>query len=113
MSRDLTLEDVIFLVESVRVLVIFKEGDVINVPMVITHIQAVDVSVSIFLHCTSYKMRNDHSFETSGCSCDENGVTNAICDKRSGACFCKPGFSGPLCNVCAIGYYNYPFCTGN
>ena len=31
------------------------------------------------------------------CDCNEDGVTESICDSKTGACSCKPGVHGNKC----------------
>ena len=31
------------------------------------------------------------------CECNEEGVTESICDSKTGACSCKPGWFGNKC----------------
>lgn len=40
------------------------------------------------------------------CNCDPIGSKSTICDKLTGRCSCKIGYSGAKCNQCSIGYYN-------
>lgn len=39
---------------------------------------------------------NSECYETSGCSCNEEG---GQCDEQSGQCICKKGFWGEKCNL--------------
>lgn len=45
------------------------------------------------------------------CDCDLHGAVSDICDKDSGECSCKKGFSGSRCDKCVSSYYNYPNCV--
>uniref|UniRef100_A0A1I8EZU5 Uncharacterized protein n=3 Tax=Wuchereria bancrofti TaxID=6293 RepID=A0A1I8EZU5_WUCBA len=44
------------------------------------------------------------------CDCDAIGTEDSICDKVTGACLCKSGFSGSRCDECSLYFYGYPFC---
>lgn len=33
-----------------------------------------------------------------------------ICDKKNGQCLCKPGYSGPRCDLCAANFTGFPNC---
>jgi hypothetical protein len=46
------------------------------------------------------------------CNCHPDGSTGSQCDKRTGACPCRKGFSGRYCDECARGTTgNVPQCT--
>mmetsp|Transcript_13357 Transcript_13357/g.20137 ORF Transcript_13357/g.20137 Transcript_13357/m.20137 type:complete len:4168 (+) Transcript_13357:169-12672(+) len=54
----------------------------------------------------------DHYYDSAGspgtptctsCGCNVNGL-NGICDKNSGACPCKAGYTGTKCELCANGF---------
>ncbi|XP_059102677.1 laminin subunit alpha-3-like [Peromyscus eremicus] len=42
------------------------------------------------------------------CSCDPERADD--CEQGSGRCHCKPNFHGDNCEMCADGYYDFPFC---
>lgn len=42
------------------------------------------------------------------CACKPSGSLSLICDKVSGICPCKIGFTGRTCSECVVGYYGYP-----
>lgn len=52
-------------------------------------------------------------------NCSSSGVTRDVChftpnaNSSQARCSCKKNFAGPFCNVCAKGYFNYPYCSGN
>lgn len=33
-----------------------------------------------------------------------------LCDAKTGQCVCKEGYTGRMCDYCAIGYYGHPIC---
>ncbi|KAG5676021.1 hypothetical protein PVAND_005876 [Polypedilum vanderplanki] len=37
------------------------------------------------------------------CNCSQKGSIG-VCNEVGGECICKPGFSGPKCDICAVGY---------
>ncbi|XP_023422897.1 laminin subunit beta-3 [Cavia porcellus] len=46
------------------------------------------------------------------CDCDFRGTENPGCDKVSGRCLCRPGFTGRRCDQCQRGYCDsYPVCV--
>uniref|UniRef100_A0A5F8GGL0 Laminin subunit alpha 3 n=1 Tax=Monodelphis domestica TaxID=13616 RepID=A0A5F8GGL0_MONDO len=44
------------------------------------------------------------------CQCYGIGAAPGDCDRKTGRCFCQPGFHGFSCEECAVGYFHYPFC---
>uniref|UniRef100_A0A8C3S8Z0 Laminin subunit beta 3 n=1 Tax=Chelydra serpentina TaxID=8475 RepID=A0A8C3S8Z0_CHESE len=45
------------------------------------------------------------------CDCNIQGTEGMGCDKTTGSCLCRPGFTGPRCDQCQRGYCsNYPRC---
>ncbi|XP_034626450.1 laminin subunit beta-3 [Trachemys scripta elegans] len=45
------------------------------------------------------------------CDCNFQGTEGMGCDKTTGSCLCRPGFTGPRCDQCQRGYCsNYPHC---
>lgn len=50
----------------------------------------------------SFKKRNS----LSDCNCDIHGTVPDICDKDTGRCLCKDGYTGTLCANCIAGFYN-------
>nr|XP_033789765.1 laminin subunit alpha-3 [Geotrypetes seraphini] len=44
------------------------------------------------------------------CQCYGAGVQSSNCDMKTGQCRCRVGFGGLSCEMCGMGYYNYPFC---
>ncbi|CAH0547109.1 unnamed protein product [Brassicogethes aeneus] len=60
-----------------------------------------------------FRPNNKHWNETDvcqHCNCDIIGTKDGICDKQTGQCICKKGFSGDRCDICSLGYYGYPDC---
>lgn len=47
------------------------------------------------------------------CLCDERKTVSPFCKAGTGLCTCKPNYSGPKCDKCAPGFYDYPSCHGN
>ncbi|KAJ8920580.1 hypothetical protein NQ315_004719 [Exocentrus adspersus] len=45
-----------------------------------------------------------HSHAKSACNCDEDGSKNQTCNS-TGACLCKPNYTGHTCNTCKDGYW--------
>lgn len=46
------------------------------------------------------------------CDCDFRGTEGPGCDKTSGRCLCRPGFTGPRCDQCQRGHCDrYPVCV--
>ncbi|XP_006835184.1 PREDICTED: laminin subunit alpha-3 [Chrysochloris asiatica] len=43
------------------------------------------------------------------CSCNPEHADG--CEQGSGRCYCKPNFQGDNCEECAVGYYDFPFCS--
>uniref|UniRef100_A0A8C8RBX0 Laminin subunit alpha-5 n=1 Tax=Pelusios castaneus TaxID=367368 RepID=A0A8C8RBX0_9SAUR len=43
------------------------------------------------------------------CSCDSK-FTDGTCEDLTGRCYCKPNYTGELCNACAEGYTDFPHC---
>ncbi|XP_021568496.1 laminin subunit alpha-3, partial [Carlito syrichta] len=43
------------------------------------------------------------------CSCDPEHADG--CEQGSGRCHCKQNFHGDNCEECAVGHYNFPFCS--
>lgn len=47
----------------------------------------------------------------SACDCERSGTESGGCDKRTGACLCKPGITGARCDACARGHCSsFPEC---
>lgn len=46
------------------------------------------------------------------CHCSTEGSLHASCDPRSGQCSCRPRVTGPRCDMCVPGAYNFPSCEG-
>lgn len=46
----------------------------------------------------------------SHCDCSVKGTVagNNVCDKTTGQCLCKEGFTGRQCSTCKEGYFGYP-----
>uniref|UniRef100_A0A8C8SKQ9 Laminin subunit beta-3 n=1 Tax=Pelusios castaneus TaxID=367368 RepID=A0A8C8SKQ9_9SAUR len=45
------------------------------------------------------------------CDCSSQGTEGLRCDKSTGRCLCRPGFTGPRCDECQRGFCsNYPHC---
>ncbi|XP_031802383.1 laminin subunit alpha-3 isoform X2 [Sarcophilus harrisii] len=44
------------------------------------------------------------------CQCYSIGALPGDCDRKTGQCFCQPGFHGFSCEECAVGFFHYPFC---
>ncbi|XP_074833632.1 laminin subunit beta-3 [Carettochelys insculpta] len=45
------------------------------------------------------------------CDCNFQGTELLGCDKTTGSCLCRPGFTGPRCDQCQRGYCSsYPHC---
>ena len=42
------------------------------------------------------------------CACKRSGSSSLVCDKVSGICPCKLGFTGRTCSKCIDGYFGYP-----
>lgn len=60
----------------------------------------------------SYFLSSDVFVSSStACQCDTEGTLPEFCDKRTGACLCKPGITGARCDVCRRGHCNsFPAC---
>ena len=43
------------------------------------------------------------------CGCSSYGSTNTSCSSN-GICSCKSNFDGNQCNICNLGFYDYPNC---
>ena len=50
------------------------------------------------------------SFLFVACDCNINGTLGKICQVSGGQCPCKPNYAGRNCDVCALGYFNFPTC---
>lgn len=46
------------------------------------------------------------------CDCHIKGTEDGICTVATGICPCKVNYDGRKCDMCALGYYNFPECTG-
>ena len=44
------------------------------------------------------------------CTCNQNGTH--VCDTATGECHCNARYNGTLCDECAEGFANFPYCTG-
>lgn len=44
------------------------------------------------------------------CTCDPRTSLDSNCN-AAGQCHCKPNYTGPRCESCALGYYSYPTCS--
>lgn len=45
-----------------------------------------------------------------GCECDEYGSYDSNCNKETGQCNCKPGYTGIKCDQCDVGYFGSRIC---
>uniref|UniRef100_A0A8D0HF41 Laminin subunit alpha 5 n=1 Tax=Sphenodon punctatus TaxID=8508 RepID=A0A8D0HF41_SPHPU len=43
------------------------------------------------------------------CDC-ESEFTDGTCEDLTGRCYCKPNYTGELCDACAEGYMDFPHC---
>ncbi|XP_010217993.1 PREDICTED: laminin subunit alpha-5 [Tinamus guttatus] len=43
------------------------------------------------------------------CNC-ESDFTDGTCEDLTGRCYCKPNYTGELCDACAEGYLDFPHC---
>ncbi|KAL8179611.1 UNVERIFIED_CONTAM: hypothetical protein K2H54_069626 [Gekko kuhli] len=43
------------------------------------------------------------------CNCDSD-FTDGTCEDLTGRCYCKPNYTGELCDSCADGYVDFPHC---
>ncbi|XP_054836339.1 laminin subunit alpha-5 [Eublepharis macularius] len=43
------------------------------------------------------------------CNCDSD-FTDGTCEDLTGRCYCKPNYTGELCDACADGYVDFPHC---
>ncbi|KAL7985366.1 hypothetical protein Chor_003936 [Crotalus horridus] len=54
---------------------------------------------------------NDDDESTEACDCNFQGTEVMGCNKLTGSCLCRSGFTGPQCNQCQRGYCgNYHHC---
>uniref|UniRef100_A0A8C4W263 Laminin subunit alpha-5 n=1 Tax=Gopherus evgoodei TaxID=1825980 RepID=A0A8C4W263_9SAUR len=60
-----------------------------------------------------YYKSPDHSIDSPyicyRCNCDSE-FTDGTCEDLTGRCYCKPNYTGELCNACAEGYTDFPHC---
>ncbi|CAM4653046.1 unnamed protein product [Caretta caretta] len=60
-----------------------------------------------------YYKSPDHSIDSPyicyRCNCDLE-FTDGTCEDLTGRCYCKPNYTGELCNACAEGYTDFPHC---
>uniref|UniRef100_A0A8C3RSN0 Laminin subunit alpha 5 n=1 Tax=Chelydra serpentina TaxID=8475 RepID=A0A8C3RSN0_CHESE len=60
-----------------------------------------------------YYKSPDHSIDSPyicyRCDCDSE-FTDGTCEDLTGRCYCKPNYTGELCNACAEGYTDFPHC---
>lgn len=49
-------------------------------------------------------------FSLQECKCDKHGSKSNFCNYETGQCYCRTGYSGEKCNLCAAGYYGFPKC---
>ncbi|KAK1801637.1 hypothetical protein P4O66_022279, partial [Electrophorus voltai] len=65
-------------------------------------------------HCMpGYHRSRDHPLESplacSQCECDSE-FTDGTCEDLTGRCYCRPNYTGNICDSCAEGYENFPAC---
>lgn len=44
------------------------------------------------------------------CDCHVNGTEGELCHVNGGQCPCKVNYIGKKCDMCQIGYYDFPEC---
>ena len=44
------------------------------------------------------------------CSCNHHGSKDDMCDRITGQCNCKDGYTAKICDECATGYKGFPNC---
>ncbi len=49
-------------------------------------------------------------FSFSDCNCDPSGTEEGTCDKETGECLCREGYSGERCDQCSQLFWGYPDC---
>lgn len=45
------------------------------------------------------------------CDCDREGTLDLNCNKETGQCVCRPGYTGIRCDQCDNGYHGDRMCT--
>ena len=54
---------------------------------------------------------NHYLINISACNCKSEGSSSPICNKETGKCTCKDGFTGDKCDQCAAGHFGSHNCT--
>ena len=70
-------------------------------------IQICLIRIGFFVLCLVYL---DFLFIYLACTCNQNGTH--VCDTGTGECHCNTRYNGTLCDECAEGFANFPYCTG-
>ncbi|RKP26020.1 hypothetical protein SYNPS1DRAFT_28263 [Syncephalis pseudoplumigaleata] len=72
------------------------------------------VDAAIALHDIAYAVTASNATQASQCKlcqCDKLGSLGSSCEKETGQCQCRPGFTGQRCDQCESGAGIFPSCS--